>query len=383
MSAWNAGPDLGRALLATTLLITFSSACRFEPGALSGDGGPRDGAVGDGVVQPDAFVRPANCFGTGYTVVCPAVLPNVPYNITTTTSILTDVGSSACALLSPPNDPVCVVAGTTVTISSFLSAHGQRPLVVLSLATLDVPGEIDVFSVKDAPGAGFTGVGCAGTPPTLTGGGGDGGSFGSTGGNGGATVPPGGIAGAAFIPTALRGGCPGGAGKDQSSFVGLGGGAVALIANNGISVLGTINASGSAGGAARADHSGGNGGGAGGMIVLDGASLTVGSNTELFANGGGGGGGKSTLGLVGGDGRDPSSTNTGGGGGGGGGVTGGGGGDGATLDSSRSPVAAQRGGDGSSGAGDGGGGGGFGVIKIFHAAMPASADLKRFSPRPS
>ncbi|CAN5472555.1 hypothetical protein BH11MYX1_BH11MYX1_02760 [soil metagenome] len=366
-----------RALLAATLL----TACGFHPGAApAGDGGARDGGARDGA--PDAFIRPPNCYGTGYTVVCPAVLPNVPFAVTTTTPILTDVGSSACAVLSPTNDAVCVVAGTSVTISSFLSAHGQRPLVVLSLATLDVSGEIDVNSSKNAPGAGFTGVACPGTAPTLTGGGGFGGSFGSKGGNGGATVPPGGLSGEAFVPTALRGGCAGGPGKDVSAFVGLGGGAVALIAVNGISVLGTINASGSSGGAAVVDHSGGNGGGTGGMIVLDGESISVGANTEIFANGGGGGGGESSTGFDGGDGSNPSSSNTGGGGGAGGGITGGDGGAGATLDGSRSPVQAQRGDDASTGAGDGGGGGGFGVIKIFRATMPASAELKRFSPRP-
>ena len=367
-----------RVLLAVALL----AACRFSPGDSSGDAGVRNDGPRDG--SPDAFVRPANCYGTGYTVVCPAVLPNTPYNVTTTTTILTDVGSSACALLSPPNDAVCVVAGTTVSISSFLSARGQRPLVVLSLATLDIPGELDVDSAMGMPGAGSTGVGCVGTAPTQVGGGGYGGSFGGRGGDGGSTAPPAGVAGAAFVPTSLRGGCPGGAGKDPSSFVGLGGGAVALIAVNGISVLGTINASGSAGGGARTGQGGGNGGGAGGMIVLDGEAITVGTSTQIFANGGGGGGGDSAFGIDGSDGSNPSSTTAGGGGGGGGGITGGKGGAGATLDaSSRDPIDAGRGADPSSGnAGDGGGGGGFGVIKLFHAAMPTGAGLARFSPRP-
>ncbi len=367
-----------RVLLAVALI----AACRFSPADSSGDAGVANDGPRDG--DPDAFVRPANCYGTGYTVVCPAVLPSASYNVTTTKTILTDVGSSACATLSPPNDAVCVVAGTTVTISSFLSAHGQRPLVVLSLTTLDVPGELDVSSVTGGPGAGSTGVGCTGIAPTQAGGGGYGGSFGSRGGDGGATAPPGGVAGAALVPAALRGGCPGGAGKDPSTFVGLGGGAVALIAVNGISVLGTINASGSLGGAAKTGQGGGNGGGAGGMIVLDGEAITVGSSAQIFTNGGGGGGGESAIGIDGGDGSNPSSTSSGGQGGNGGGLTGGKGGAGATLDAaSRNPIDAVRGADAASGsAGNGGGGGGFGVIKIFHAAMPTAAELARFSPRP-
>ncbi len=369
-----------RALLATTLL----AACGFRPASTPDDGGPRDAALFDGAADATHDgTLPPNCFGTGFTVVCPAVLPTTPLNITATTSILTDPGSSACALLSPPNEAVCVIAGSTVNISSFLSAHGQRPLVVLSLGTLDVPGEIDVNSLKNAPGAGFTGAGCTGTPPTATGGGGYGGSFGTKGGNGGATVPPGGIAGNAIVPTALRGGCPGGPGKDTNAFVGLGGGAVALIAVGSISVLGTINASGTFGGGAIVDHSGGNGGGTGGMIVLDGTSITVGAMSEIFANGGGGGGGASSTTVHGGDGKDPTKTNTGGQGGKGGGTTGGDGGAGATLsDTNRDPVDAERGDDASTNAGQGGGGGGFGVIEIFTAAMPSATDLLRFSPRP-
>jgi len=369
------------------LLTTLCAACGFQPGGASSadDAGLHDSAGRDGAIDAvrDATL-PANCFGTGFTVVCPAVLPTTPLNITVTTSILTDTGSSACALLSPPNDAVCVIAGSTVNISSFLSAKGQRPLVVLSLGTLDVPGEIDVNSLKNAPGAGYTGVGCTGTAPTVTGGGGYGGSFGSNGGNGGATVPPGGIAGDAFVPTALRGGCPGGAGKDSSAFVGLGGGAVALLAVGSISVLGTINASGTFGGAAIVDHSGGNGGGTGGMIALDGTSITVGANTEIFANGGGGGGGESSGGLAGTNGKNPTKTNTGGQGGAGGGSSGGNGGAGATLnDATRDPVDAERGDDASSTGGQGGGGGGFGVIKVLKAALPSATDLLRFSPRPS
>ena len=363
-------------------LTTLCAACGFQPGAASSsDGaGVHDSAVSD--TKHDATL-PANCFGTGSTVVCPAVLPTTPLNITSNTPITTDVGSTACALLSPPNDAVCVIAGSTVNISTFLSAHGKRPLVVLSLGTLDVPGEIDVNSSKNAPGAGFDGVGCTGTAPTLQGGGGYGGSFGSKGGNGGATVPPGGIASDPFVPTKLRGGCSGGAGKDPSAFVGLGGGAVALIAVGSISVLGTINASGTFGGGASVARSGGNGGGTGGMILFDGTSITVGAKSEIFANGGVGGGGESALGLDGTDGKDPTKTNTGGQGGGGGGVTGGDGGAGATLNSTRDPIDAVRGNDASnSAAGQGGGGGGFGVIKIVTAPMPSPTDLKRFSPRP-
>ncbi len=367
-----------------TLWLTLVAACGFAPGAASSDGGHPDSPAIDAAVDAmiDAPPMGANCFGHGFTVVCPKIVPTTAYSISATTMVDTSVGSSDCLELMPANDTVCVVGGTKVTISSFLKAHGSRPLVVLSLSTLDVISEIDVNSAKDSPGAGATGAGCTGTAPTLAGGGGYGGSFGGKGGNGGATVPPGGAAGDAFVPTALRGGCPGGAGKDPTGFVGLGGGAVALIAVDAISVLGTINASGTYGSGGVSGASGGNGGGAGGMIVFDSATLGVGAIAQIFANGGGGGEGTSSSGTTGGDGADPSST-TAGGHGGNGTSSGGNGGDGATLGTARDPVDAESGGDGTTTGGAGGGGGGFGVIKVVNAPMPAADELKRFSPRPS
>jgi hypothetical protein len=255
--------------------------------------------------------------------------------------------------------------------------HGARPLVILSLTTLDIGSTLDVASHNSQRGPGSDPADCTNTAPTGTGGGGAGGTFGGKGGGGPNLAD--GVPQSVIVPTALRGGCPGGTGKDFDFLaeVGHGGGAVTLIAQS-ISVLGSINASGERAGG-NTVHNGGNGGGAGGMIVFDAPALTVGSSTHIYANGGGGGGGGASTIGPGFPGSDPASENSGGTGGGGGAGTGGDGGAGATLDGMGNMLDALDGRSGTSGGGDGGGGGGFGVIQILHAT---GVDTTHMSPKP-
>jgi hypothetical protein len=379
----------------TAIAFSLVAACGFVPNHApngSGDGGQTqtdgqtltqgsDAGSGSGSGSGSSGSGSGSiCYGT-YISVCPKVAPSAALTVSTFGKAYdTDVGSSDCIELDPANDAICVVAGTTVSFGNTVGAHGSRPLVVLSLDTLDVSATLDVgshpgiaLSVLDhQQGPDSDPTDCTGTGPTADGGGGYGGSFGSVGGTGNGTPGP------IITPTTLRGGCLGGLGKAPNAFaqVGHGGGAVLLIAKTSISVLGAINASGLGGGGGGANQ-GGNGGGAGGMIVLDAPSVVVGTDTMIYANGGGGGGGGSTV-APGGTGSDPSGYKTGGGGGGGGfapssGTAGGDGGSGAT-NTNTAP------GNGVAGAANGGGGGGFGVIKIFQAT---GVDTTRFSPPPT
>jgi hypothetical protein len=264
---------------------------------------------------------------------------------------------------------VCVVAANSISYSNFVFAHGMRPLVILSLTTLDIGSTIDVGSTNAQLGPGADPSDCTGTAPTATGGGGYGGSFGTQGAGGAAMID--GTPGPVIIATALRGGCEGGQGAQPNAVaqVGHGGGAIALIAHS-ISITGAVDASGEGGGGGGAGN-GGNGGGAGGMIVLDAPFVTVATTGRVFANGGGGGGGGGVA-LPGGTGGESSSDTSAGGPGGGGGIAGGGGGAGAIA--SAAPGVGQTG-----ASANGGGGGGLGVIQVLQAT---GVDFTHFSPHP-
>ncbi len=361
------------------LVLALIPACGFHPAA-PGDGGVRDTADRDatgGEPLPGSEPLPAGCYGTAYITVCPKVMPTSPLHIGNR-HVHTDATSPDCLALDP-DVPVCVLAGSDVQVSNFLSAEGPRPLVVLSLSTLDVNGTIDVASHRDlspqATGAAADVDACGGTPAVTSTGGGFGGSFGSQGGNGGTTGPSG-LAGPAITPTTLRGGCAGGIGKDfiVNNTGGRGGGAVQLIALTSITVLGDINASGSSGGGANPTNNGGGGGGSGGMIVFDAPLLTFDAAAQVYANGGGGGGGSSDNGVaIASNGGDASGFNSGTGGGTGiPGLTatspnGALGGDGAVFS-----AGAIAGHDGTSGGGNGGGGGGYGIVRVLQAPIPTT-----------
>jgi hypothetical protein len=354
-------------------LLALAPACGFR-----GEGGT-GGTTDTGLM----------CFGTLVSACFPtSAIPTAP-RILTSTDIDTDLTARG-SLCNQDNDlkaKYCVVAGSELTLGAgeTLTAHGSRPLVLLSTTTMDLLGDIDVSSHhagQQLRGAGAnpgrTGACSFTTAPTeaVMGGGGYGASLGTVGGGGGNAamqVAGGGLAGPRLesFPVELRGGCKGGDGSGlagSSAAAGDGGGAIALIAPMQIHVDAMINASGGAGhGGAMSASNGGGGGGAGGMILFDSlVPLTFGARTKLWANGGGGaqGGSAEGEGADGNESTGPMQAASGGSGS----STGGSGGAGS--------VGGSPGVAGASVAGGGGGGGG-GAGFIY---APGFTELGSISP---
>ena len=340
------------------LIIALAGGCTFST-AIDPDGSTNPGG------EPGVGSEPANlhCYGTGLGVsACLMQVPTTPFVVSTDRTIDTTSGAE-CA---PEVTAWCVIAASAITIEggATLGAQGTRPLVLLSMTTIAVIGNIDVAShiatLQDA-GPGANAAACTPGVAAATRGGGFGGSFGTKGGDGGGVT--GAMASDAFVPAALHGGCTGSVGAATGGSGGHGGGAVDLIAETSITVSGTINASGKSGSSTTEDGAGGGGGGSGGMIVFDTPVLTFAATTNVFANGGGGGEG--TAGNTGVGGTDPVSPALGGIGGSGG-TTGGDGGNGGF-----GTLPGAIGGNGiSMNEGGGGGGGGAGVIKLFRGTAP-------------
>jgi hypothetical protein len=355
-------------------------------------GGNVDGG-GDTMAPPsDGSV----CVGKGLLgSLCLTRTPTSSVTLAGSTINTASTAAGNCTELHPQTGgpSLCIVAGTTVNIASGTTVRGigPNPLVLFATQSIIIAGSLDVSTHSNetiggtpALGAGArSAVDCAaigtdGQPGKLLnnndlgGGGAGGGSFGTAGGAGG-TGGNGNIGhgnpvagGAAGV---VVGGCPGGHGGDGSGgggggLGGNGGGAVYLLAGESILISGTINASGSGGGAGIDgifSSGGGGGGGAGGLIGLDAPRVL--NNGTLFANGGGGGGGGGSQsinhGVAGGD---PIVVQTAAKGGTGGGGGGGDGGDGST-----GPVTGVVGknSQNNSKCAGGGGGGGAGVIRVF------------------
>ncbi|HEY4244918.1 MAG TPA: hypothetical protein VGM88_34120 [Kofleriaceae bacterium] len=275
----------------------------------SGGGGGDDGvgsdagAHGDAAADVAAVPDGALCIGS-YLQVCVA---HTPTNDLHTADLGLDGGgiwtgdgvtapNPICRFLHDPNDnhDPCVIIGRDITLDGLGIAFGGRhPVVIAAFGDLTVaagttvvvenfrstipPGEDDAECVIPAPPASHIG--------------GAGGSFGGAGGPGGGGTEQ--EATVATLPPALRGGCSGQMGRDDS-VAGPGGGAIDLVAAHGIAIQGVVGApgiggSGGYGNNVLGTHEGGGGGGSGGLIVLDGATISV--TGTLAANGGGGGAG--------------------------------------------------------------------------------------------
>ncbi len=318
-----------------------------------GDAGASDGRVADAPSDGgDA------CYGPTGWQLCFARPPTGA--ITLSNETFDTDSNPACEPANPWTNaaqPVaCVIASGTILVSKQVNAVGARPLVLLATDTIDISGTLDIAH----GGSAGTRAACNpfATAPGVNGlddGGGAGGSLissGGNGGNGGAGTAGGTVAAAVGVPDTLVGGCPGQAGGGTGAGGGVsgpGGGAVFIDANNGLTISGTINASGWGGGGGSAG--GGGGGGSGGTILIYASAISA-TGATLIANGGGGGGGFSnTPGLKGSD-PDPTMPNTPALGGAGGG-TGGSGFASATAATAGSP---------SNNGGGGGGGGASGTI---------------------
>ncbi|MEO7729656.1 MAG: hypothetical protein ABIY55_01700, partial [Kofleriaceae bacterium] len=241
-----------------------------------------------------------------------------------------DTGSSpmCAAYTSMPAIDACVITGAQLVIPEHIvvTVVGRRPLILLSTRDITITGTLDAASHADRTGPAADTGPCAtdaASPTTNGSGGGFGGSFGGGGANGGNS--PGGVGGGAarvVTATALTGGCAGGSGANNSFGVSAGaggrsGGAVLLVAAQGVSIEGVVNASGrggSPGNSGVGTGGGGGGGGSGGMIVLDAATVNV--PGACFANGGGGGeGGNLVTGHAGSESTEPDKVGAGGTGG--------------------------------------------------------------------
>jgi hypothetical protein len=274
------------------------------------------------------------CFGQGLVQVCLDSAPGPAVTLPGAMNPLDTTVDGNCTKIVPQTSgpELCVIAGTTVTVSGSFAAIGARPLVLIGAETIIVSGTLDVSSKiagGSRKGAGANDLGCTaggnGKNDAGGGGGGAGGSFGTVGGTGGSGdlndnglpvgVATGGAPGATqTTPVVLRGGCKGsagGAGADVDVGItggvgGDGGGAVYLIAGNMITISGSGNvfasgAGGSVNAGAGGFEQGAGGGGSGGMIGLDAPAIQV--QGRIAANGGAGaGGGANNGGALGGDG---------------------------------------------------------------------------------
>jgi hypothetical protein len=346
------------------------SGCGFHSPAAAAAG---DAAVDDAPI--DGRDHPSFCLGTGVVTACLTRMPAAPIMITHMTTIDTDTPGNCSPDAVGPSAAYCILAGSSITIMGGpLSAHGSRPLVLMSSGAITVAGAIDVgghlmgFPQATGPGvppATGSGSPCAPATAATSGGGGGGGSFGSIGGGGGAddSGKLGGVPSGPVVPATLRGGCSGEAGPGGGPGGG-GGGAVALLAATKIQIDGVIDASGGGGRGSMNDHNGGGGGGAGGMIVVDAPMVTGAGGARIFANGGSGGEGSG--GNNGRDGNDAPPDPNMAAVGGFGGSSGGDGGRGANRDAQAGNAAGPGGpGIAGGGSGGGGGGGGVGVIKLY------------------
>lgn len=362
-------------------LAALLPACGFGSSAHN-DGGADDDAPND--AQQCFGSYPKVCFSSG------SAIPTAPQMLGDINIDTDDTSGAQCNRQNDQTAGYCIVAGAGFTLMSGkrITAHGSKPLVLLSTTTMDILGDIDVSShhagvQTKGPGAnpaapGACSFATAAVAATVAGGG-YGGSFGTKGGDGSNASPVSGTVGVAgsaapSFPMALQGGCKGGDGSISGAFGigGDGGGAVALVATM-VHIEGRINASG-AGGHAAAIASGAGGGGSGGMIVVDSMMAPMfGSTAKLWANGGGGGQGGAVAAPGTDGGESPTPSVFGAGGFLGDGATGGNGSLGANA-------AASGGNNAPNGGGGGGGGGGAGFIRAPGLTDPVSISPPSIAP---
>ncbi|HET7502479.1 MAG TPA: hypothetical protein VFK02_15775, partial [Kofleriaceae bacterium] len=169
-----------RVLTASCLVV---AACGYPSLPKLGEAPSGEDAGGSDKPPPDANL----CFGS-YVKVCFSSIgdvPTTPAPLPADASIEIDTGaSSLCNQANNRKNEYCVIVGTDIRVSVFqsLRAFGPKPLVLLSTATIELSGNIDVSSNR-SPGPVNTGAGanaagmCAGLSEPVADAGGYGGSF--------------------------------------------------------------------------------------------------------------------------------------------------------------------------------------------------------------
>ena len=390
--------------------LALTSACGFH---IPGGSGTSDDAMGSGSdgSNPDSVA--AACpwpYVPEYVMPCPATDgPAIDVSsgkavLDTDAGTLTSVGTTI-PIESEVTADVRVVwtRGLHIAAGAQIRVIGSFPLSIIATGAITIDGRLDGGGHANSPlvGDGPPGANPAacnvagagvGQPCADQGAsGGGGGSFAEMGGQGGgggdtrncgvfSGPVPGGSGGAVVNarPSNLRGGCPGAIGGlstlagSVAGRAGSGGGAIALVARESLTISGTVNVGGAGGGGCTKRGAGG-GGGSGGMIVLEGSTVTVTSGGRVAANGGGGGGGCDMNPSM--DGTDGTDSGTGASGGANEGTGTDGGDGGARGDVAQTADVSSRGG--------GGGGGGVGFVRIHSAIGPGVAEPSSISPPPS
>ncbi len=379
--------------------------CKENPGATgcAQDADVIGDDMGDLDMGPDVDAR--LCFGSGNGSVCLTQAPTGPLVFTNPGTLDTTMGvsvSPAC-LATQPSDwmtagqpDACFIVATSIKVDAELTVIGNRPLVLLASTTITINANLDAagHGIVAGPGAPAMGTDCpafAQDPASNTdgGGGGAGGSFMSKGGDGGSgdgTAHQPGQAGMALQvnPQLLRAGCngqKGGSGQSAGNGGngGVGGGAVYLVAGDGITIASgvLVNVSGG-GGNGPGRQGGGGGGGTGGMLMFNAPIITA-TDALVMANGGGGSSGGDDSGSGNPDpGNEPTSP-TSVPSGGTGSDTAGNGGDGYYDDGTPHDAGSGTNG-GTSNRGGGAGGGGRGFIQSNVAITGATVSPAPFIP---
>lgn len=361
-----------RAALAVAALLAGTSGCRVLVELVESDEAPRpDGLAGDASCDAWSFA-PAGLDPCTLAVPTAAMsLGDGVWTFDTNSGALTDPAQDATfptSVLVVPAGGVEVRAVSVdhfvMTAGAVLRVSGKRPLVIVSWSSAEIAGVVDATSRPGEPAGGADPDACAdvlaspGEDDAEGGGGGGGGGFGTSGAPGGSGndgLGSAGGGGAAGVSGGLRGGCSGAAGGNATGGPGgAGGGAVVVAAREQVAVSGAITAGGAGGAGARGGRGGGGGGGAGGYVGLAAASIVLGPDAVLAANGGGGGGGSDNNPAL--PGQDGAASVTPAAAGAGEGMGGGGGAGGARDAPAVAGKNARRGG--------GGGGGGVGRIVI-------------------
>ncbi len=390
--------------------LALTSACGFH---ITGGSDTPDDAMGSGSDGSNADTIAAACpwpYVPEYAMPCPATDGPAIEVLTGKAVLNTDDGTltngtTTIDIESEVTADVRVVwtRGLHIAAGARIRVIGSFPLSIIATGAITIDGSLDGAGHASSPIDGDTPAGANPAACNVAGAGvgqpcadqgasgGGGGSFAEMGGQGGGggdarncgafTGPvPGGTGGAALTmrPSNLRGGCPGAIGGlstlvgSVAGHLGSGGGAIALVARDSLTIGGMVNVGG-AGGGGCTKRGGGGGGGSGGMIVLEGSTVSVTTAGRVSANGGGGGGGCDM--NTGGDGTDGTDSGMAASGGPNEGSGSDGGDGGARGDLPQTADVSSRGG--------GGGGGGVGFVRIHSALGPGLAEPGSISPPPS